>query len=126
MKNLEPSYKTSNFDTKISSKLNSNSGGLFTVGYAAKGVLYAILGILCISSAFGPGGSELSLQESLRWLKEKPFGTILLAVVGLGVVAYALYRVGCAVFDLEDVGNDGKGIGKRLGFTASALTYFAR
>ena len=94
-------------------------------GYAAKGVVYMVVGGLALAAAFGSGGSSNSLSQrgALRTILEQPFGQVLLAIVAIGLFGYALWRFVMAAQDTEGDGSDAKGIVKRTGFVISGLIY---
>jgi len=96
---------------------------LATAGYAAKGVVYAIIGVLAAMSAFGSGGSINSSEGALQEIRMASLGGILLIIVGIGLLAYGIYRLLGAFADIESEGNDETGVAKRLGYFGSGLSY---
>ena len=92
-------------------------------GFAAKGLVYLITGILAFLAAFNLGGQKAGKLEVLEFLENQPFGKIILVVLGLGLCCYALWRFIQSVQDPENIGNDGKGIVKRISFFISGLIY---
>lgn len=87
------------------------------LGYAARGVVYAIVGFLAITGSIGGPGA--ALDEITR----QPFGQILLGVVVAGLIAYTLWRVFQAFADPDNEGSDAKGLAKRAGRFISAMLY---
>ena len=68
-------------------------------GYIAKGVALAVVGLLFVIAGLRKNAAEASgLDGALKTLKEQPFGTGLLTVVALGLVAYGLYSFGRAKY----------------------------
>lgn len=65
---------------------------LGVVGFAAKGVAYAVVGILVGVAAitFDPKKAG-GLDKALRTLAAQPFGVVLLTAVALGLAAYGVY-----------------------------------
>ena len=61
-------------------------------GYAAKGVVYMLIGALAMGAAGGSGSAGDS-REAMTALSDKPFGKIVLGVTALGLLAYALWRI---------------------------------
>jgi hypothetical protein len=61
-------------------------------GYAAMGVVFAIIGIFLIVAALqhNPGKAK-GLDSALLELLRQPFGLVLLAIVALGFIAYGVY-----------------------------------
>ena len=94
-------------------------------GYAAKGVVYCLIGALTAMAAFGLGGQKASKTDVFKTIIEQPFGKVLLAIVGAGVLAYSAWRFIQAIRDTEQKGSDAKGIAVRLGFVISGLIYLA-
>lgn len=92
-------------------------------GYASKGAVYALTGILTLGAAIGLGSSSEGKLGILRFLEEQPFGKILLGLLGLGLLCYAFWRFFQSIKNPEDMGDDTKGIGKRIGFFFSGMVY---
>ncbi|MFD1143597.1 DUF1206 domain-containing protein [Larkinella insperata] len=95
-------------------------------GLAAKGVVYCLIGTLAFMAAFEIGGSserDLNKQGVFRFILHQPFGQFLLALVAVGLVCYALWRLTQAFLDTEHKGTDAKGIGRRLAYGFSGLAY---
>lgn len=102
-----------------------NTEILRRIGYGAKGILYGVLGMLAVTSAFGAGSQNLGFKDAIQWVTEQPFGAVILGILILGLVSYSLYRLGTAIFDLENNGSDKKAIAKRIGYLCSGLAYAA-
>lgn len=98
---------------------------LARLGYAAKGLIYLIVGVLAVEAALGRGGGPTNTQGALAVLLRVPLGRPLLAVVAVGLAGYALWRLLDALLDAEGEGHDAKGIVTRVGYAASALVYGA-
>ncbi len=62
------------------------------IGYIAKGIALAVVGILFVVGAvtFNPGEAT-GLDGALKALAALPFGTVILIAVGVGLIAYGLY-----------------------------------
>ena len=75
----------------------AGSGGRATiatgmVGYIAKGVAVAVVGILFGVAAFTADPEEATgLDGAMKSLAELPFGVVILTAVALGIVAYGVY-----------------------------------
>ena len=74
---------------------------LARVGYAAKAVLYATVGILAAQAAFGKGGRTTDTRGALRELLQAPYGRIMLLVVAVGLLGYTVWLFVRAVTDAE-------------------------
>jgi hypothetical protein len=97
---------------------------LARLGYAAKGVVYLIIGGIAARAAFGSGERVQGSQGALRTILEQPFGKFLLALVALGLAGYALWRFVQAGLDPEHGGRtDGGGAAKRVGYAISGAIH---
>lgn len=100
-----------------------NNGWVRTLarfGFAAKGVVYVLIGALSLQAAFGGGGTAGG-REAVGLLGEQPFGQALLFLVGTGLLGYALWREVLALKDPGHVGSDAKGTAKRVGWAVSGV-----
>jgi hypothetical protein len=88
---------------------------LARAGYASKGVVYCLVGLLAVLAAMGEGGATTGSRGALRNLLGQPFGVGLVALLALGLSGYALWCFVQAAADPEHAGRDAKGIGKRIG-----------
>lgn len=96
---------------------------LARAGYAARGVIYIIIGSFAILAALGSGGSTTDSEGALRSILGQPFGQVLLGLIAVGLVGYALWRLIQGVMDTDGHGSDGKGIAVRGGLLVSAVTH---
>jgi hypothetical protein len=96
---------------------------LARVGLVAKGVSYAIVGVLALELALGQGGKATSRTGALATVAQSAFGKALLILLACGFAAYALWRLAEAVLDEGDDGNDAGGLAKRAGALARAALY---
>jgi hypothetical protein len=97
---------------------------LARLGYAAKGVVYLIIGGIAARAAFGSGERVQGSQGALRTILEQPFGKFLLGLVALGLAGYALWRFVQAGLDPEHGGRtDGGGAAKRVGYAISGVIH---
>ncbi|WP_110687050.1 DUF1206 domain-containing protein [Salinicola aestuarinus] len=94
-----------------------------SAGYVAKGIIYFAIGWLALLTTIGLGGSESGTSEVIQKIATWPFGSVLLVLLGIGLVAYVLWRLAQAFFDTEEKGNDVKGWAARAGFAISGLIY---
>ncbi|WP_051732196.1 DUF1206 domain-containing protein [Kitasatospora phosalacinea] len=67
-------------------------------GFVARGVIYALVGVLALRIAFGAGGEDADRQGALHQVAVRPFGTALLWALAVGFVGMALWRASTAVF----------------------------
>ncbi|BAY84211.1 hypothetical protein NIES267_37070 [Calothrix parasitica NIES-267] len=92
-------------------------------GYASKGAVYFLVGLLAVQAAFGPGGKKTGTEGALKTLVQQPFGQFLLGLVAFGLISYAMWRFVEAINDPENKGSDIKAIATRLSYVANGLGY---
>ncbi len=93
-------------------------------GYAAKGVVYVVMGVLAVLAAVNAGGGSTTDQNgAFQAIEEAPFGQVLLGVVAVGLLGYVLWRSIQAVANPDGEGLDSKGVLKRVGYAGSALIH---
>ncbi|WP_337180293.1 DUF1206 domain-containing protein [Sphingopyxis granuli] len=90
-------------------------------GWFARGVVYCLLAYIAIT---GSGASDPSPQGVFRSLRDMPAGTLLLALLGIGLALYGAYRLFGAALDSEGKGSEPKGIAIRIGYAASGIAHF--
>jgi hypothetical protein len=90
----------------------SATKGAAKAGFAARGVIYLLVGLLALQIAFGDTKEEADRQGALAEISQKPFGSVVLWALGVGLVGMALWRLSEAVFGA--VGEDGRSAKKRL------------
>lgn len=88
------------------------------IGFLARGVVYILLGYFALSTANADGPTGV-LQE----IRDMPAGTILLALVGIGLAGYGIFRLYGAAIDIQGDGSGAKGAGKRIGHAASGFAH---
>ena len=103
---------------------------LARAGYAAKGVVYLLVGGLALLAAVrsrlpfaAPQGATTGTRGALASLLDQPYGKAILCVVAAGLAGYALWCFVRAVFDPERDGKDAKGVGKRAFNFAKGLVH---
>jgi len=94
-------------------------------GYAAKGVVYILVGGLAVGAAIGAGGQTSGKRGAVQELLQQPFGQVMLGIVAVGLLGYVCWRFYDAIVDPEDHGSDTQGIFQRIGLAISGLTYLA-
>jgi hypothetical protein len=96
---------------------------LARVGLVAKGVSYALVGVLAIKLAADSGGKATSRQGALHTLAQHSFGKFVLVVLAFGFAAYAVWRFAQAFFDKNNDGDGAKGLAKRAGYFGRGAIY---
>jgi hypothetical protein len=66
---------------------------LARAGLVARGVVYAVIGILALKLAVGDGGKATNQQGALKTIADRPFGKTLLVLVAIGLAGYAIWRL---------------------------------
>ncbi len=103
--------------------MNKKLKNIARTGLVAKGIIYAIIGILTFLAAFNMGGQKAGKMQVLDFLEKQTFGKILLIIIALGLICYAFWRMTQAIKDPENIGDDKKAKAKRIGYFISGLLY---
>lgn len=98
-------------------------------GFAARGVIYFLVGFLALRIAFGGGdsdgegggGKQADRGGALAEIAQKPFGQIMLWVLGVALAGMALWRLSEAAFGAA--GPEGDKATKRLASAGRAVFY---
>jgi hypothetical protein len=98
--------------------------GLARAGYAARGVLYCLIGVLAIRLAEGAGTQPASQQGALRTIAHQPFGRALLVLMAIGLGGYALWRLAQALVGETPEAGKHSAL-DRIGGLGSAIAYGA-
>ncbi|MEO6435962.1 MAG: DUF1206 domain-containing protein [Tepidisphaeraceae bacterium] len=97
--------------------------GFVRFGYAAKGVVYCVVGSLAAIAAFGSGGDATGSRGALDKISHQPFGWVMLAIVAVGLSGYAMWQFIRSIEDPEDEGSNAKAIFRRIGIFGSGLIH---
>jgi hypothetical protein len=99
---------------------------LAQAGLIARGILYCLIGVLAVQVALGGGGSQQASQSgALRTLAQQPGGTLLVALVGIGLIAYAAWRFTQFFTEKGSEDSDTKDAVMRAGFIVRGVVYAA-
>ncbi len=90
-------------------------------GYAARGVVYAFIGVLAVQAAFFGRGQATGPEGAIQTIAEK--SKLLLVLIAIGLFGYALWRFVQGILDPENKGRDPKGLAKRGAMVASGVVY---
>ena len=92
-------------------------------GYAAKGVVYMLVGILAFQSAINWGGRATSSEGAILTVASQPFGKVILLLVAVGLSGYVLWQLVQAAFDPEHDDSGPSTIARRLSYAVGGLVY---
>lgn len=73
-------------------------------GYVAKGVVYFLAGLLTLQTTIGLGGQTAGTTQALEEIIHRPFGSVVLIGIIIGLLAYSVWRIFQSVFDPEERG----------------------
>ena len=96
---------------------------LARLGYVAKGVVYAAIGLLALREALGLGGRTTDPTGVMHSFRAQPFGGAMLALLAVGLACYALWKVVQGTTDPDGKGSDAHGIIRRVGYVVSGIIY---
>jgi hypothetical protein len=98
---------------------------LARAGFAARGVMYVLIGILAIGVAFGNGGHKADQSGAVRVVGNTPAGAVLLWLLVIGFIGMALWRLSEALYG--GPGADGRKASNRLiaGFKTVLYAFLA-
>jgi hypothetical protein len=96
---------------------------LARLGYAAKGLVYFLLGVLTLEAVFGKHAVSTDRNDVIRAIHNHAFGSVILAIIAVGLFGYALWCLALAIFDLDGYGTKAKGIFTRIGYAAVGVSY---
>jgi len=103
--------------------LNKTFETLARLGYAARGMIYFVIGLLAVLMALGYGGKATDQQGAISMIGTQPAGRTLLWLVLIGLVCYSLWGVIRAISNPFHQGHDAKGLALRFGYLVSAAAY---
>lgn len=93
-------------------------------GYGARGAIYLMVGGLAFLAAF-KSVSASGTKDALVALREQPYGIPALYAIGVGLLAYLVWRIVAGFADVEDHGTDAKGLVARLAQIVTGLLHGA-
>ncbi|WP_300052238.1 DUF1206 domain-containing protein [Sulfitobacter sp.] len=106
----------------MSEKTHEGLKWVMRAGYGARGVIYTIIGGLALLAAVKSTQAS-GTKDALAALRDEPYGIPALIAIGIGLLAYLVWRVAAGVKDVEDHGTDAKGLIARLGQVTTGLIH---
>ncbi|MEO9140403.1 MAG: DUF1206 domain-containing protein [Jatrophihabitans sp.] len=89
-------------------------------GLAARGFVYLVIGWLAVQIALGHRSQQANQRGALATVAQHSFGQVLLWILGLGFVAYAVWRLSEAAFGTAA---EGRKTGPRLKSLVRGVVY---
>jgi hypothetical protein len=101
---------------------DANATLLAKLGFAARGVVYILVGWFAVDAALH-GGEVADNQGAIGSMADGPMGPFLLAIIAAGLLGYAIWRLTEAAANPEQIGRDAKGSLKRIGHVVSGVAH---
>ncbi|WOD40146.1 DUF1206 domain-containing protein [Nodosilinea sp. E11] len=92
-------------------------------GYAAKGIVYMLVGILAFQAAINWGGRATSTEGAFLTIATQPFGKILLLLIVAGLASYVIWQLVQAAFDPEHDDSGFSTISRRIAYATGGFVY---
>lgn len=93
------------------------------LGYAAKGLVYIIIGWLAFATAIRAGGRTTDPQGAITTIYNHPLGKFALVIIVVGFVGYSLWQFACALWDPDRDDQGAKENVKRIGYAVVGVSY---
>jgi hypothetical protein len=96
-------------------------------GFVTRGITYAVIGGLAVALAAGVGsdGTSPNQQGALALIAEAPLGRVVLFVAAIGLIAYALWKLGLGIMARGPEGRGGRSLKARAGNLGAGIVYIA-
>jgi hypothetical protein len=95
---------------------------LARAGYFSRGFVYVVVGLMAGRAALYHG-HPAAMRGAMLEVAHQPLGRIVLLVLAVGLLGYAAWRAVQSVLDPERKGTKIKGVGKRISYLSTAVTY---
>ncbi len=95
------------------------------LGYAVKGIVYVMMGILALVAERGYRKHSTDTHGAIAAIGDAPFGRFVLVIIAIGLFGYAAWRLVSAATDAERKGDDPTGAAQRIGAAGRGLAYAA-
>ncbi len=101
---------------------DANATWLAKLGFAARGVVYILVGWFAVDAALR-GGKIADNQGAIGSMADEPLGPVLLGIVAAGLLGYAIWRLTEAAANPERIGDDVEGSLRRIGHVVSGVAH---
>ena len=94
-------------------------------GFITRGVTYGVIGGLAAALALGAGsdGASPNQQGALALIADAPLGRVVIAVAAVGLLAYALWKLGLSVMGRGPEGGGGTSLKDRIANLSAGVVY---
>ena len=90
-------------------------------GYAARGVVYLLVGGIALLSSFS--GGQADQESALQMVLQQPLGWIWLGLIGLGLLGFIVWRLAQGILNADGHPGNSKGYLTRAAMIVSAITH---
>jgi len=122
-KNTVRKIKKTSKNVAHNDTFNSTAEFMARVGFATRGLIFFVMGILALLLALGSGGKTTDQQGAIATIGKQPEGQVLLWLILIGLICYSSWGLIQVVINPFNKENDTKGISARLGYLFGAITY---
>lgn len=96
---------------------------VFKAGYAAKGLVYLLIGLFAIGALVGLSRDASGPKEVIAWLGKNVGGFLILITIGVGLACYCLWRYYRALRPEASAEDSSISAVKRIGWAVSGTIY---
>lgn len=122
-KNTIKKLKKNSENVAHNDTFNSTAEFMARVGFAARGFIFFVMGILALLLVFGNGGITTDQQGAIATIGKQTEGRVLLWLVLIGLICYSSWGLIQVVINPFNKENDTKGISARFGYLFGAISY---
>ncbi|KQW27425.1 hypothetical protein ASE36_17585 [Rhizobium sp. Root274] len=94
---------------------------LARAGYGARGIVFLMVAGLALFSSFA--GGKADTKSALTAILQQPFGRIWIALIGIGLAGFVVWRLAQSLANADGQDEDMKGYAIRAALFGSAITY---